>query len=161
MKIFKALQQHPWVAGIGTLFAIVVISGFLTGFAPGKAIGQNFLSFFWQMLKVLPCVFILTGIFDVWIKTNTIEKHLGRGSSFLSYFWAILLAGTTVGGLHVALPVAHALHLKRAKLSIVLTFLSAAGICRVPMMLFALYLHSFCRFIALGRDFLCGARLVV
>ncbi|KPQ32015.1 MAG: permease [Phormidium sp.] len=136
MKIVKALQQHLWVVGTGTLFAILVFSGISAGFAPGQAIGQNFLSFFWQMLQILPPVFILTGLFDVWIKTDTIEKHLGRGSSFLSYIWAILLAGTTVGGLHIALPVAHALHLKRAKLSVVLTFLSAAGIGRVPMMLF-------------------------
>lgn len=136
MKVAKVLQQHPWVAGIGTLFAIVVFGGLLAGFAPGKAIGQNFLSFFWQMLRVLPCVFILIGLFDVWIETDTTEKHLGHGSSLLSYLWAILLAGTTVGGFHVALPIAHALHLKRAKLSVVLTFLSAAGICRIPMMLF-------------------------
>jgi uncharacterized membrane protein YraQ (UPF0718 family) len=42
-------------------------------------------------------------------------------------------AGTTVGGLHVAIPVAHPLHVKKAKLGVVIAFLSAAGICRVPM----------------------------
>ena len=132
----KILKQHPWAVGIGALFSIFMLGSLHTGFAPGEAIGRNFLSFLGQMFKVLPCVFILIGLFDVWIKTETVEKHLGHSSGTLSYLWAVLLAGTTVGGLHVALPIAHALYVKRAKLGIVLAFLSAAGICRVPMTLF-------------------------
>jgi len=132
----KILKQHAWSAGIATLFTVFVLLSLGTGFAPGKTIGKNFLSFSWQMLKVLPCVFVLIGLFDVWVKRETVDKHLGRGSSALSYLWAVLLAGTMVGGLHVALPVAHALHVKRAKLGVVLALLSSAGVCRVPMALF-------------------------
>jgi len=136
VKVVKILKQHPWTVGVGALFSIFMLGSLHTGFAPGEAIGRNFLSFLGQMLRVLPCVFILIGLFDVWVKTETVEKHLGHGSGLLSYVWAVLLAGTTVGGLHVVLPVAHALYVKRAKLSVVLAFLSAAGICRVPMTLF-------------------------
>lgn len=130
------LKQHPMAIGVGAVFSAFVLVSLLTGFEPGKTIGWNFLSFFTQMLKVLPCVFILIGLFDVWVKTETVEKHLGRDSGPLSYLWAVLLAGTTVGGLHVALPIAHALYTKRAKLGVVLGFLTAAGVCRVPMALF-------------------------
>jgi hypothetical protein len=102
----KILKQHPWAVGIGALFSIFMLGSLYTGFAPGEAIGRNFLSFVGQMFKVLPCVFILIGLFDVWIKIETVEKHLGHSSGTLSYLWAVLLAGTMVGGLHVALPVA-------------------------------------------------------
>ena len=132
----KSLKQHPWTAGASVLFSLFILGSLCTGFAPGKAIGQNFLLFLGQMLRVLPCIFILIGLFDVWVKTESVEKHLGHGSGLLSYGWAVLLAGTTVGGLHVALPVAHALYIKRARLSVVLVFLSAAGACRIPMTLF-------------------------
>jgi uncharacterized membrane protein YraQ (UPF0718 family) len=132
----RTLKQHPWSVGIAGLFALFVLSSLATGFAPGKTMGQSFVSFLWQMLKVLPCVFVLIGLFDVWVKRETVEKHLGQESGALSYVWAVLLAGTMVGGLHVALPVGHALHVKRAKLGIVLAFLSASAICRVPMTLF-------------------------
>jgi uncharacterized membrane protein YraQ (UPF0718 family) len=98
--------------------------------------GRNFLSFLLQMLRVLPCVFVVIGLFDVWVKSETVERHLGHGSGLRSYVWAVLLAGGTVGGLHVGLPVAHALYVKRAKLGVVLAFLSAAGVCRIPMTLF-------------------------
>lgn len=132
----KVLKQYPWSAAIAGLFALFVLFSLGVGFTPGKAIGQSFLSFLWQMLKILPCVFVLIGLFDVWVKRQTVEKHLGRDSGAASYLWAVLLAGTMVGGLHVALPIAHALHVKRAKLGIVLAFLSASAICRVPMTLF-------------------------
>jgi hypothetical protein len=43
----------------------------------GKLIGDNFLSFFLEMLKVLPCVFILIGLFDVWVKVATLA-HMDK-----------------------------------------------------------------------------------
>lgn len=132
----KLLTDHPWAAGATGLFALFVAGSLIAGYPPGEAIGGNFLGFSVQMLKILPCVFVLVGLFDVWIKQATVERHLGYGSSRLSYLWAVLLAGTTVGGLHVAFPVAQALYVKRAKLGVVLAFLSSAGICRVPMTLF-------------------------
>ena len=132
----RILKQYPWSAAIAGLFALFVVVSLATGFAPGKTMGESFLSFLWQMLKVLPCVFVVIGLFDVWVKRETVEKHLGQESGALSYLWAVLLAGTMVGGIHVAFPVAHALHVKRAKLGVVLAFLSASGVCRVPMTLF-------------------------
>lgn len=130
------LRQHPWPTGIAASFALFVLLSLATGFAPGRAMGESFLSFLWQMVKVVPCVFILIGLLDVWVKAETVEKHLGHTSGALSYLWAVLLAGTMVGGLHVALPVAHALHVKGAKLGIVLALVTAAGICRAPMAFF-------------------------
>ncbi|MFV1965539.1 MAG: permease [Pirellulaceae bacterium] len=130
------LKQYRWSVSLSVLFALFVLISLGTGFEPGATMGRHFVSFLWQMLKVLPCVFVLIGLFDVWVRRKTVEKHLGQGSGPLSYLWAVLLAGTMVGGIHVAFPVAHALHEKRAKLGVVLAFLSASGVCRVPMTLF-------------------------
>ena len=130
------LREHPWAVGFGVVFAAFVLFSLAAGFAPGEEIGRNFVSFLIQMVRVLPCVFVLIGLFHVWVRTETVERHLGHGSGLRSYVWAILLAGGTVGGLHVGLPVAHALHVKRARLGVVLAFLSSAGICRIPMTLF-------------------------
>jgi uncharacterized membrane protein YraQ (UPF0718 family) len=130
------IREHPWPVALGALFAAFVFVSLSTGFEPGREIGANFLSFFLQMLRVLPCVFVLIGLFDVWVKSETVERHLGHGSGLMSYVWSLLLAGGTVGGLHVALPVAHALYVKRARLGVVLAYLASAGICRIPMTLF-------------------------
>ncbi|MDP8203075.1 MAG: permease [Candidatus Tenebribacter mawsonii] len=102
----------------------------------GELIAQNFLSFAFSMLKIVPVAFVLIGLFEVWVKRETIEKHLGDNSSWLGFLWAILLSGTTVGGLYVAFPIAAVLHKKGAKLSVIFTYLGASAICRIPMMIF-------------------------
>jgi len=88
------------------------------------------------MLKILPCAFILIGLFEVWVKRETVEKHFGEESGIRGYIWGILLAGTTVGGLYVAFPVAYSLYSKGAKLSVIFTYLGASAICRIPMAIF-------------------------
>ena len=109
---------------------------FFMDFTPGKKIAYNFVAFFLQMIKILPCAFILIGLFEVWVRKETIEKHLGEESKFMGYVWSILLAGTTIGGLYVALPVSYSLYHKGARLRFIFTYISAATICRIPMTIF-------------------------
>jgi len=123
------------IAGVSGYLLFVIVS-FVCGFNPGKEIGYNFVSFSIDMLKLLPCAFILIGLFEVWVKRETVERHFGEESGIRGHIWALLLGGTTVGGLYVAFPVASSLYRKGAKLSVILTYIGASGICRVPMATF-------------------------
>jgi len=127
--------------GLLAVFVGVLGLSRLVQWSPGLMIGAHFQDFILGMLRVFPCAFILIGLFDVWVKQETVQRHMGEGSGWRGYFWALLLAGTTVGGMFVGFPVAYALYNKGAKLSIVFTYIGAAAICRVPMSLFeAFYL---------------------
>jgi len=117
-------------------YILFLIVSFMSGFNPGKEIGHNFASFSIDMLEILPGAFILIGLFEVWVRKETIEKHFGEESGVRGFIWAVLLAGTTVGGLYVAFPVAYSLYRKGAKLSVIFTYVGAAAICRVPMAIF-------------------------
>ncbi len=128
-------SELPKIIVISAYFLSILLS-FAKGFGPGKQIGFNFINFSAYMLKILPCAFILIGLFEVWVKRETVEKHFGEESGLKGYLWAVLLAGTTVGGLYVAFPVAYSLHSKGARLSVIFTYLGAAAICRVPMTIF-------------------------
>ena len=123
------------IAVIASYFAFLLVS-LLVEFEPGREIGRNFASFTVDMLTILPGAFILIGLFEVWVKRETVEKHLGEGSGIRGYLWAILLSATTVGGLYLAFPVAYALYSKGARLSVIFTYLGAAAICRIPMAVF-------------------------
>jgi uncharacterized membrane protein YraQ (UPF0718 family) len=129
--------QNKYIKALAiTIYFVFIIGSFVIGFKPGKQIGHNFITFSIEMLKILPCAFILIGLFEVWVKKESVEKHLGKGSSVLGYIWVILLAGTTVGGLYVAFPVAYSLFKKGAKLNFIFTYIGASAICRVPMIIF-------------------------
>ena len=117
-------------------YIVFIAISFIFNFNPGKEIGQNFFSFSLDMLKVLPCAFILIGLFEVWIKNETIDSHFGTKSGIKGYFLGILLASTTVGGLYVAFPVAYSLYRKGARLGVIFTYIGASGICRIPMTIF-------------------------
>ena len=131
----KMQNKHINALAISIYF-LFIFSSFMIGFEPGKQIGHNFTSFSIEMLKLLPCAFILIGLFEVWVKKESVEKHLGKNSGAIGYMWVILLAGTTVGGLYVAFPVAYSLFKKGAKLSVIFTYIGASAICRIPMTIF-------------------------
>lgn len=118
------------------LFFIFIIISFLMNINSGKKIGNNFIKYSIEMIKILPFTFILIGLFEVWVKKETIEKHLGDNAGFMSYIWAVLLGGTTVGPMIVALPIAYSLYNKGARLSFIFTYVSAAAVCRIPMTIF-------------------------
>ena len=121
---------------IFVLYGAFLIYSFSAGFEPGMEIGKTFSHFMSDLISIIPCVFILLGLFEVWVKRETVEKHLGENSTFLSYIWVIILAGTTVGGLYLAFPVAYTLYKKGARLSVIFTYIGASAVCRIPMTAF-------------------------
>ena len=98
--------------------------------------GAHWGEFIKGMVRVFPCAFVLIGLFEVWIKKETVERFMGQASGWGGMIWALLLAGTTVGGMFVTFPVAYALYSKGAKLSVIFAYVGASAICRVPMTLF-------------------------
>ena len=135
MKANKTRKSLPHILLIGAYIVFLGVS-FAIGFEPGKHIGGNFVTFAGTMLKMIPFVFVLIGLFEVWINRETVEKHLGEESGWKGYLWAILLAGTVMGPLYVALPVAYSLHKKGARFEVIFTYIGASAICRVPMATF-------------------------
>lgn len=123
------------VALVGCFGLFLAFSAFV-GFDPGRRIGHTFISVLVDMMTLLPCAFILIGLFDTWVKRETVELHFGVGSGIRGYVCGLLLAGTTVGGLYVALPVAYSLHKKGASLSVVFAYIGFSGSCRIPMAMF-------------------------
>jgi len=118
------------------IYGLFVAFSFILDFHPGREIGSNFGDFTLTMLRIVPAAFIVISLFEVWVKRETVEKHLGTGSGPLAYFWAVLLSSTTVGGIYVAFPLSYTLYKKGARLSVIFTYLSSAAITRIPMSIF-------------------------
>jgi uncharacterized membrane protein YraQ (UPF0718 family) len=117
-------------------FGLFVAVSFAADYGVGKDMGRMFGTTLAEMLKLLPCAFILIALFDVWVKRQTVERHFGEGPGIRGYLWGMILAGMSVGGMYVAFPVAYSLFCKGAKLSVIFAYVGFAGVCRIPMAMF-------------------------
>ncbi len=118
------------------LFLTFIGLSYFFDYEQGQQTGIAFSNVMFEMLKILPAAFILIGLFEVWIKKETVMKHLGDTSGIKGYLWIILLGGFSVGGLFVALPLAETLYKKGASLKIIFAYLGISGVVRVPMTIF-------------------------
>ena len=97
-----------------------------------KITGNNLL----EMLSVLPPIFVLLGLMDVWVQRDTMIKFMGHGSGFKGGLFAFLLGAAAAGPLYAAFPVAAVLLKKNAKLTNVFIFIGAWSTTKIPMLLF-------------------------
>ena len=132
----KNINKFSFKQILFILFIISIGMSFITDYTLGKTIGKNFGSFLWQMIIILPVIFILIGMFEVWVKKETIIKHLGKDGGIKSYLWVFILAAPMAGGLLPSFPIAYSLYKKGARLSVILVFLGAVGVGRIPMIFF-------------------------
>jgi uncharacterized membrane protein YraQ (UPF0718 family) len=105
-------------------------------YATGEQIGLNFWSFFKEMIIFLPMMFILIGLFDVWVPREKIEKHIGAESGWKGTGLVILLASLQAGPLYGAFPFAYLLWKKGCNIRNVFIYLGAFSTIKIPMITF-------------------------
>ncbi|MDD2498725.1 MAG: permease [Desulfitobacteriaceae bacterium] len=91
---------------------------------------------FIEMLSVLPPIFILLGLLDVWVQRETMTKYMGEHSGLIGVLIAFLLGSAAAGPLYAAFPVAGVLLKKGSKLSNVFIMLGAWSTTKIPLLLF-------------------------
>jgi uncharacterized membrane protein YraQ (UPF0718 family) len=89
-----------------------------------------------EMLSVLPPIFILLGLLDVWVPRETLIRFMGEKSGFMGVMLAFLLGAAAAGPLYAAFPIAGVLLKKGGKLSNVLIFIGAWSTVKIPLLLF-------------------------
>jgi hypothetical protein len=93
---------------------------------------------FKEMLTVLPPIFVMLGLLDVWVPRETMVKFMGEDSGVKGALLAIFLGSAAAGPLYAAFPVAAVFMKKGAKFMNVMLFLGAWSTTKVPMVLFEL-----------------------
>jgi uncharacterized membrane protein YraQ (UPF0718 family) len=89
-----------------------------------------------EMLIVVPPIFLLLGLFDVWVPRETIIALMGEKSGLIGIVLALLLGSFSAGPLYAAFPVAAVLMNKGSKFSNILLFVGAWATTKIPMLLF-------------------------
>ncbi len=89
-----------------------------------------------EMLYIIPPIFILLGLLDVWVKRETMVKYMGENSGLFGVLIAFVLGSAAAGPLYAAFPVAVLLLKKGSKLSNVLLMIGAWSTTKIPLLLF-------------------------
>ena len=133
----KNKKKYKFDFAVIIAFVIFAAYSFMAGYAPGiEIVKNNFWSFTKEMILALPAMFILVGLFDVWVSKEKVQKHIGKSSGFKGAILVILLAFMQAGPIYAAFPVAYILWKKGTSSTNVFIYLSSASIAKIPMITF-------------------------
>ncbi|MEA4889899.1 MAG: permease [Clostridiaceae bacterium] len=128
----KQFKRYLFFICMIVLTGVVVLINQETGM---KAVNTTLFSLK-EMLMIIPPIFVLLGLLDVWVPRETMIKFLGEGSGIRGMLISIFIGSAAAGPLYGAFPVALVLMKKGAKFSNVLLFLGAWSTTKIPMLLF-------------------------
>ncbi len=127
----KALRYGP--AGV----ALLIVAGL---YVLNRKMGLDVLSctasHLGTMFAVLPPVFVLLGLFDVWVERERVTRWLGERSGFGGAVAALVLGSIAAGPTYAAFPAAAVLLRKGSTLANALVFVGAWSTTKVPLLLF-------------------------
>lgn len=133
----ELLKKYRFDFPVIIAFAVFTAGSFYFRFHPGIQIFEDdFWMFFKEMIFLLPAMFVLIGLFDVWIPKEKIEKQVGESSGIKGILLVMLLAFIQAGPLYAAFPVAYILWKKGCSPSNVFIYLSAFTTAKIPMITF-------------------------
>jgi len=91
-----------------------------------------------EMLSVLPPIFVLLGLMDVWVPRETMVRYMGEGSGLKGVLLAFFIGSVAVGPLYAAFPVAAMLMRKGSSFFNLIVFLGTWSTTKVPLVLYEL-----------------------
>lgn len=91
---------------------------------------------FKEMLLIIPPIFILLGLLDVWVPREIMMKYMGEGSGVKGVLLAFILGSAAAGPLYGAFPIAAVFMKKGVKFMNILIFIGAWSTTKVPMFMF-------------------------
>ncbi len=131
-KVTALLKRYKFFIGLAIINVIILLIF--------PALGMKSLKLTWsntmEMLSVIPPIFILLGLLDVWVKRETMVKYMGNGSGLVGVLLAFFIGSAAAGPLYAAFPVAGVLLKKGSKFSNVLIMMGAWSTTKIPLLLF-------------------------
>jgi uncharacterized membrane protein YraQ (UPF0718 family) len=135
------------------MITLIVLSAlFFINYGLGMKAVEITVYSFKEMILVIPPIFVLLGLLDIWVPKETMVKYMGENSGIKGMLLAIFIGSAAAGPLYGAFPVAAVFMKKGVKFSNVIIFLGAWSTTKIPMFLFEMA--------SLGTEF-AVSRLVI
>lgn len=131
MKALKIVKENLFAA----LVAIAYIVLFIVRADMGTASLKNSVYYIKEMLMIMPVVFILTALLDLWVPKDKIIKYLGKEAKAKGVVFSLILGSISAGPVYAAFPLCVMLHKKGASIRNLVVILSAWAVIKVPMLI--------------------------
>lgn len=87
-----------------------------------------------EMIEIMPVIFGMVILIEVWLPRKVIEKHMGNRSGMVGIILAFLMGMVSAGPIYAAFPITKALYKKGASTRNVVIILSSWAVIKVPML---------------------------
>lgn len=131
MKLLKKIKENLFFSIIVLAYAVV----FMISPSLGKASVVNSAYYLKEMLMIMPVIFVLTALIDLWIPKEKIMQHLGKEAGWKGIFLSFAIGSLSAGPIYAAFPMCLMLHKKGASIRNIVVILSAWAVIKVPMLL--------------------------
>lgn len=131
------LRKYKFDFSIILAFIILAGYSYLFEFVQGKEIIENnFWEFTKEMIFILPQIFILVGLVNVWVPKKVVQKHIGKSSGIKGIVYVIIFAFIQAGPLYGIFPVTYLMWKKGSSATNIFIFIAATSTARIPMLAF-------------------------
>ena len=135
----KVLSRNPILRFIRRnklLVLVAAVYALLFLISPQKAVDafQSSLYYLWEMVQVLPVIFVFTVVIEAWIPKSVIMKGLGEKSGVRGWLLSLALGSLSAGPIYAAFPLGMMLMNKGASVTNLVILLSSWAVIKVPML---------------------------
>ena len=130
--MLELLKKYRFFLSTAVITVFLLVFNRQVGIKAVEVSGRCFI----QMLLIVPPIFVLIGLLDVWVPRETMVKYMGEGSGLKGIILAFFLGSAAAGPLYGAFPVAAVLMKKGAKFTNILILMGAWSTTKIPMFLF-------------------------
>lgn len=131
MKILKKIKEN--------LFSVLVLMAYVILLVVRPDLGFQSISnsayYLKEMLLIMPVIFILTALLDLWIPKEKISKYLGKEAKSKGIVFSFVLGSISAGPIYAAFPMCVMLYKKGASIRNLVVILSSWAVIKIPMLL--------------------------
>jgi len=110
MNVIRKAKENLFVIFI----ALAYIAIFIIKPNMGIASVKNSFYYIKEMIMIMPVIFILTALLDLWVPKEKITKYLGRDAKAKGVVLSLVLGSISAGPIYAAFPLCVMLHKKGA-----------------------------------------------
>ena len=131
MKVIRKAKENLFIIFI----AVAYIAIFIINKNMGIASVKNSFYYIKEMIMIMPVIFVLTALLDLWVPKEKIIKYLGKEAKAKGVVLSFILGSISAGPIYAAFPLCVMLHKKGASVRNLVIILSAWAVIKVPMLL--------------------------